>query len=116
MMALDTTLQNRTEQHYDSHPFDAITPEDEQAPRTIQPKPFIEFCERYLRRKMTVAEIGCGPGRGTMYLAALGIDVTAVDHRRRDDAAAGGRQECRVGLDLFAGHHRDLPARYRRRF
>jgi ubiquinone/menaquinone biosynthesis C-methylase UbiE len=79
MMALATTLQNRTEQHYDSHPFDAITPEDEHAPRTIQPKPFIEFCERYLRRHMAVAEIGCGPGRGTMYLAALGIDVTAVD-------------------------------------
>jgi ubiquinone/menaquinone biosynthesis C-methylase UbiE len=79
MTALDTTLQNRTKQHYDSHPFDAITPEDEQTPKTVQPKPFIEFCERYLRRQMAVAEIGCGPGRGTMYLAALGTDVTAVD-------------------------------------
>jgi ubiquinone/menaquinone biosynthesis C-methylase UbiE len=79
MMPLDTTLQHRTEQHYDSHPFDAIRPEDEHAPRTIQPKPFIEFCERYLRRQMAVAEIGCGPGRGTMYLATLGIDIMAVD-------------------------------------
>lgn len=79
MMALDTSLQDRTEQHYDGHPFDAITPEDEHAPRTIQPKPFIEFCECYLRHPMAVAEIGCGPGRGTMYLDALGIDVTAVD-------------------------------------
>ena len=78
-MPLDTTPQNRTEQHYDSHPFDAITPEDEHAPRTIQPKPFIEFCEHYMRRQIAVEEIGCGPGRGTMYLAALGIDVTAVD-------------------------------------
>jgi ubiquinone/menaquinone biosynthesis C-methylase UbiE len=76
---LDRSLQNRTLRHYDSHPFDAITPEDEYEPRTIQPKPFIEFCERYLRRHMTVVEIGCGPGRGTMYLTALGADVTAVD-------------------------------------
>lgn len=79
MMALDTTLQNRTEQHYDRHPFNSIRPEDEHAPRTIQPKPFIEFCERHLRHQMAVAEIGCGPGRGTMYLAALGTNVTAVD-------------------------------------
>jgi ubiquinone/menaquinone biosynthesis C-methylase UbiE len=32
-----------------------------------------------LQRQMSVAEIGCGPGRGTMYLTATVVDVTAVD-------------------------------------
>jgi SAM-dependent methyltransferase len=79
MTMLDASLQSRTRRHYDSHPFDAITPEDEQQPRNIQPMPFIEFCEQHLQRQMSVAEIGCGPGRGTMYLAASGVIVTAVD-------------------------------------
>jgi ubiquinone/menaquinone biosynthesis C-methylase UbiE len=78
-MMLESSLQNRTRDHYDNHPFDAITPEDELRPRYIQPKPFIEFCEQYLRGQMSVGEIGCGPGRGTMYLIASGVDVTAVD-------------------------------------
>jgi ubiquinone/menaquinone biosynthesis C-methylase UbiE len=52
---LDTSLQNRTRHHYDSHPFDAITAANERAPRSIQPKPFIEFCDRYLRSQMAVA-------------------------------------------------------------
>jgi glycosyltransferase involved in cell wall biosynthesis/ubiquinone/menaquinone biosynthesis C-methylase UbiE len=78
-MLLDTSLQNRTRRHYDSHPFDAITPEDELRPRNIQPRPFIEFCEQYLKRQMSVAEIGCGPGRGTMFLTASEVNVTAVD-------------------------------------
>jgi ubiquinone/menaquinone biosynthesis C-methylase UbiE len=73
------SLQSRTRHHYDTYPFDAITPEDELQPRRIQPRPFIEFCEQYLQRQMSVAEIGCGPGRGTMYLTASGVDVTAVD-------------------------------------
>jgi ubiquinone/menaquinone biosynthesis C-methylase UbiE len=76
---LYTSLQSRTKRHYDSHPFDAITSEDEQQPRTIQPKPFIEFCEQYLKSGMTVVEIGCGPGRGTMYLTTREVDVTAMD-------------------------------------
>ncbi len=75
----DSSLEGRTRHHYDNHPFDAITAEDELQPRNIQPKPFIDFCERYLQRQMSVAEIGCGPGRGTMYLTANGFDVTAVD-------------------------------------
>lgn len=76
---LDNSLQGRTKRHYDSHPFDAITPEDELWPSRIQPKPFLEFCERYLKEGMSVVEIGCGPGRGTMYLTAKGVDVTALD-------------------------------------
>lgn len=78
-MMLDNSQQQRTRRHYDGHPFDALTPEDELQPHSVQPRPFIEFCERHLRPPMSVAEIGCGPGRGTMYLAANGADVTAVD-------------------------------------
>lgn len=76
---MDTTLEDRTRRHYDDHPFDAITPEDERRPETIQPKPFVAFCERYLRGQISIAEIGCGPGRATMYLAARGAAITAVD-------------------------------------
>jgi ubiquinone/menaquinone biosynthesis C-methylase UbiE len=76
---MDTSLQSRTRRHYDSHPFDAITPEDEKHPITIQPKPFVDFCKRYLEHQSSVAEIGCGPGRGTMYLTERALDVTALD-------------------------------------
>jgi len=78
-MMLEMSLQYRTRQHYDSHPFDAITPEDERQPRNVQPKAFIDFCDQYLKEQTSVAEIGCGPGRGTIYLAAIGVDITAVD-------------------------------------
>jgi ubiquinone/menaquinone biosynthesis C-methylase UbiE len=95
MMMPDSSLQPRTQRHYDSHPFDAITPADELQPTDMQPKPFVEFCERYLRGRMAVADIGCGPGRATMYLLARGAAVTALDisamsitraHKRAPDA------------------------------
>lgn len=73
------SLQHRTQRHYDAYPFDALTPEDEREPRRVQPKPFMDFCDQHLSSGMSVAEIGCGPGRGTMYLATLGLAVTAVD-------------------------------------
>jgi ubiquinone/menaquinone biosynthesis C-methylase UbiE len=73
------TLQNETKFHYDSHPFDAITLEDELRPQTVQPKPFLDFCEGHVKTGNAVAEIGCGPGRGTMYLATTGAHVTGVD-------------------------------------
>jgi len=75
----ECSAQDRTRDHYDRHPFDAITREDERQPRNIQPTAFINFCERYLRFHASVAEIGCGPGRGTIYLAAIGAHITAVD-------------------------------------
>jgi ubiquinone/menaquinone biosynthesis C-methylase UbiE len=76
---LDGWLEDRTRRHYDDHPFDAITADDERHPETIQPEPFVEFCEQHLRGQISVAEIGCGPGRATMYLTALGAAVTAID-------------------------------------
>ena len=76
---LGTSIQTETTHHYDSHPFDDILPGDELQPKNIQPKPFIEFCERHLKRQMSVIEIGCGPGRGTIYLSTCGANITAVD-------------------------------------
>lgn len=73
------TMHRSTEAHYDAHPFDAITAHDERDPRRIQPRPFLEFCQSCLGKGARIAEIGCGPGRGTMYLTRLGHDVTAVD-------------------------------------
>jgi ubiquinone/menaquinone biosynthesis C-methylase UbiE len=85
------SLQNRTRRHYDAHPFDALTSEDERDPRGVQPKPFLDFCDRRLSFGMSVAEIGCGPGRATMYLAKLCLDVTAVDISEASLARAGKR-------------------------
>jgi ubiquinone/menaquinone biosynthesis C-methylase UbiE len=85
------SLQNGTQRHYDAHPFDALTPEDERDPRRVQPKPFLDFCDCSLSSGMWVAEIGCGPGRGTMYLAKLGLDVTAVDISEASLVRAGKR-------------------------
>lgn len=79
MTMSDTTLRDRTAHHYDDHPFDAITAEDERQARNIQPKAFIEFCDQYSQKQMAVAEVGCGAGGGTMFLRASGADVTAVD-------------------------------------
>jgi SAM-dependent methyltransferase len=85
------SLQNRTRQHYDAQPFDALTSDDERDPRRVQPKPFLDFCDRRLKSGTSVAEIGCGPGRGTMYLATLGLDVTAVDISEASLVRAGKR-------------------------
>ncbi|MGH6835320.1 MAG: class I SAM-dependent methyltransferase [Candidatus Acidiferrales bacterium] len=85
------SLQNRTQRHYDTHPFDALTPKDERDARRVQPKPFLDFCDRSLSSGMSVAEIGCGPGRGTMYLEKLGLDVTAVDISEASLVRAGNR-------------------------
>ena len=80
MTALDTSLQSRTRRHYDEHPFDAITREEERQPQRMQTKPFLAFCERYLDAQSSVLEIGCGPGRIVAYLTANGMkDVTAID-------------------------------------
>lgn len=86
-----SSLQNSTQRHYDAHPFDALTPKDERDPRRVQPKPFLDFCDCCLSSSMSVAEIGCGPGRGTMYLAKLGLDVTAVDISEASLVRAGTR-------------------------
>lgn len=86
-----SSSQEKTQRHYDAYPFDAITLKDEREPRRIQPKPFLYFCDHYLSPGMSVAEIGCGPGRGTMYLTGLGLNVTAVDISETSLMRAGRR-------------------------
>ena len=72
-------LQTRTAGHYDSHPFDFLTAADEARIEDWQPRPFRRFVETYLQPGQRIAEIGCGPGRGTLYLMRREFAVIAVD-------------------------------------
>lgn len=73
------SLESQTASHYDLYPFDFLTAEDEARIDEKQPKSFRDFVSQYLSLGHRVAEIGCGPGRATMYLTGLGHDVYAVD-------------------------------------
>lgn len=75
----DERMQELTKSHYDDFPFDFLTAEDEANIENLQPPPFKRFADRYLRSGVETAEIGCGPGRATLFLARRGISVTAVD-------------------------------------
>jgi SAM-dependent methyltransferase len=76
-------LQQRTARHYDAHPFDFLTPADETAIRDLQPPPFRRFVDHRVPAGARTAEIGCGPGRGTLFLARAQVDVIAVDISRQ---------------------------------
>jgi ubiquinone/menaquinone biosynthesis C-methylase UbiE len=80
-MAMTDTdaLQRATAAHYDEHPFDFMTAEDEANIEALQPRPFVVFVQDHLKPGDRVAEIGCGPGRGTLYLCRRGMAVHAVD-------------------------------------
>ncbi len=78
----EAMLQRRTRAHYDAYPFEFLTPEDEAGIGRLQPWPFVEFIGRYAAAGMSVAEVGCGPGRGTMYLVQKGLSVIALDLSR----------------------------------
>ena len=65
--------------HYDEHPFEFLSKEDELNIERYQPKFFKQFLKKYSNKKLTIAEIGCGPGRGTLYMTANKLNVTAVD-------------------------------------
>lgn len=92
----DRDLQARTGRHYDAVPFEFLTDEDERRIEEMQPGAFLRYAESHLVAGMRVAEIGCGPGRATMFMVNRGIDVLAVDismtslllARRRAPAAA----------------------------
>jgi len=89
-------LEARTADHYDSHPFEFLTVDDEVGIEEWQPQPFRRFVASFLRPGHYIAEIGCGPGRGTLYLTRCGFAVVGVDisfaslllARRRAPAAA----------------------------
>ena len=65
--------------HYDLYPFDYLTKKDEGNIRQKQAKPFIEFIKKYTDETCEIAEIGCGPGRSTLYMTEIGLSVTALD-------------------------------------
>lgn len=72
-------LQKLTKAHYNDFPFDFLTEEDERNIEHLQPAPFLCFSNKYLEPGARVAEIGCGPGRATLFMARRGVDVLAVD-------------------------------------
>jgi ubiquinone/menaquinone biosynthesis C-methylase UbiE len=72
-------LEKRTRSHYDAFPFDFLTEDDERSIESLQPGPFSAFVHKYLKSGQRVAEIGCGPGRGTLFMAQQGLDAVAVD-------------------------------------
>lgn len=72
-------LQALTRAHYDSYPFDFLTPNDEKVIAQMQPAPFRRFIESYCKMGSRIAEIGCGPGRGTIYLQRKSSSIVAVD-------------------------------------
>lgn len=45
----------------------------------MQPAPFRRFVDKHVVAGAKVAEIGCGPGRGTLFLVRHSADVIAVD-------------------------------------
>lgn len=72
-------LQFHTRAHYDDFPFDFLTAEDERNIEALQPAPFLRFADAYLKPGTKAAEIGCGPGRGTLFMIRRGVDLLAVD-------------------------------------
>lgn len=99
-------LQRRTAAHYDAYPFDFLTPEDEASIANMQPRPFLRFIQEHAQAGMKVGEIGCGPGRGTMYLVQNSLDVTALDLSRTSIALARGRAP---DVGFVQGSNLDLP-------
>jgi len=75
----ESQLQTLTEAHYNEFPFDFLTKEDEQNIENLQPAPFLRFANTYFLPGIKVAEIGCGPGRGTLFMARREVDLLAVD-------------------------------------
>jgi len=72
-------VTKKTKAHYEEFPFDFLTVEDEQNIESLQPVPFLHFADTYLKPGAKVAEVGCGPGRGTLFMMRRGIDLFAVD-------------------------------------
>lgn len=73
------SLQERTREHYNRAPFDFMTEEDERNIRDNQPRPFRHFVDECLAPGDRVVDVGCGPGRGTMFLVQQKMETFAVD-------------------------------------
>lgn len=102
---MTTNLQDRTRAHYNRAPFDFMTQEDEQAIRELQPVPFRDFVENRLKPGDRVVDVGCGPGRGTLFLVRQGMDTFSIDLSTESIALAmrrapASRFVCASNLDL----------------
>lgn len=75
-------LERQTTSHYEEYPFDFMTPANEADIERMQPPPFRRFMADHAGAGDSVGEIGCGPGRGTMFLVQKTQTVTAVDISR----------------------------------
>lgn len=65
--------------HYDRHPFEFLSKDDEKVIELKQPEFFVHFIRSFTNNTNLICEVGCGPGRATSYLCSLGRNVTAVD-------------------------------------
>jgi len=106
LQRIGSDLQKKTASHYDQHPFEFLTPTDEGNIEGLQPAPFVRFVERHVRKESQVAEIGCGPGRGTMYLVPKSGSVVALDISEASLSLAGTRAR---GAGLVCGSALSLP-------
>ena len=75
----DMKLQDETKEHYEEFPFDFLTADDERNIESLQPAAFLRFANDYLSPGISIAEIGCGPGRGSLFMARRGLNLVAVD-------------------------------------
>ena len=102
---MNTNLQQKTQAHYNKAPFDFLTAKSERRIRDYQPVPFRDFVDELLRPGDKVIDVGCGPGRGTMFLVQAGMDTFAVDLSVESIALAKKRAPeshfiCASNLDL----------------
>lgn len=68
--------------HYDKYPFEYIGEVKEKDIKSRQFFPFVNFLDKYAKDSHKIAEIGCGPGRCTLYMTSLNLNVCAVDLSR----------------------------------
>jgi glycosyltransferase involved in cell wall biosynthesis/SAM-dependent methyltransferase len=73
------SIEAKTRKHYDRHPLDFLHAEDLEEISDYQPRFFRDFVAQHLASGMRVADVGCGPGRATKFLAEKGMDVYGLD-------------------------------------
>ena len=73
------SLQQQTQDHYERFPFEFMPPMSQPELAVQQPIPFRKFIEGCQCKGGLIADVGCGPGRASAYLAGAGFQVVAVD-------------------------------------